>query len=170
MTNLTAEKLQAMTEDWVNKTFNFIQHNLIINSLGDDLLIDYIRPMDHEEDFLIEYDLQAEFEDSELDLYDFCGHHESFDDFVSEREGENYPMWNTLFEFRSEPSEEVIQAAIKSGFGVVEGLEDLNTTLFVAGAGYSFYAQHWIPLFLSMPWNEDLKKEVEANNITYKHM
>jgi len=38
----------------------------------------------------------------------------------------------------------------------------------VAGAGYSFYGQHWIPLFLSLPWNSDLKEKYK--NVDYSMM
>lgn len=71
-----------------------------------------------------------------------------FEDFRHEREDENYPMWNTLFEFRSEPPAEWIEKAKASGFGVIDSFGPFNTTLFVSGAGYSFYGQHWIPLYM----------------------
>jgi hypothetical protein len=61
-------------------------------------------------------------------------------------------MWSTLFEFRDEPSETVIEAAIEAGFGVVDSTDNYNTMLFVKGAGYSFYGAHWIPLYLGLPW------------------
>lgn len=72
-------------------------------------------------------------------------------DYVNAKE--NYPCWNTLFEFRDSyfnENEEKIQKCIEAGFGIIEDCEDFNTTLFVGGAGYSFYAQHWIPLYLSL--------------------
>ncbi|MHA2218080.1 MAG: hypothetical protein ACXACY_19265 [Candidatus Hodarchaeales archaeon] len=96
---------------------------------------------------------------------------ENFSDEVEEKNhnnnGDNYPMWNTCFEFRHEPSERVIQAAIDAGFGVIEGVDEFNTLLFVSGCGYSFYGAHWIPMYLNLPYNEDLKKEVEELEINY---
>lgn len=64
---------------------------------------------------------------------------------------DNYPMWNTCFEFKENVSQEIVQAAINAGFGVIEH-EDFNPILFVSGAGYSFYSSHWIPLYLQLPW------------------
>ena len=86
-------------------------------------------------------------------------HENSFEDYKSEKQGDNYPMWNTCFEFRNEPSEETIEAAKKAGFGVIRGLDDFNTTLFVAGCGYSFYAAHWIPLVIELNLFGSLKEE-----------
>lgn len=74
------------------------------------------------------------------------------DAFLTFAHGDNnYPMWNTLFEFKEQPSKEIVQAAINAGFGVIEH-EDFNTMLFVSGAGYSFYSAHWIPFYLGLPW------------------
>ena len=80
---------------------------------------------------------------------------------------ENYPMWSTCFEFRHEPSEETIKAAIDAGFGIIEGLEDFNTLLFVSGCGYSFYGAHWIPMYLDLPFNSDIKNLFDRKDYNY---
>lgn len=78
----------------------------------------------------------------------------------------NYPMWGTLFEWRKgyDDNEENNQRAQKAGFGILNSNNYFNSCLFVSGAGYSFYGQHWIPLFLSMPYNSDIAKEYKGVN------
>ena len=173
-----ANELQRLAEDWVNKTFNFIQVD-VLNKCCDNMLFEYIRPAELDrKDFLNDYNLNEDYdqylkdnelEDNEKSLTEFCEIEEqnNFESFRDDREQENYPMWNTCFEFRSSwdgNNEETIQKAIEAGFGIIEGMEDFNTLLFVAGAGYSFYGQHWIPLFLSMPYNSDLRKKYKDVN------
>ena len=62
---------------------------------------------------------------------------------------ENYPMWNTCFEFRHSfyNSEENIQICMSVGLGVIEGLDDFNNILFMTSAGHSFNSAYWIPLY-----------------------
>lgn len=84
---------------------------------------------------------------------------ESYEDEIRERQDENYPMWNTLFEFKDEPSEDWINKAEASGYGVIESTEHFNTTLFASGCGYSFYGAHWIPMYLSFFSHEAEKYE-----------
>ena len=140
----------------------------VYEKMCDNMLFEHIRQSEIDyQDFVDNYSLEDELKEYESEpdddtLKNFCEQHESFDGYRSDKEQENYPMWNTLFEFKSEPSEEMIQSAIDSGFGVIEGMADFGVTLFVSGAGYSFYGQHWIPLFLRMPWNSDLKEEFKG--------
>ena len=63
---------------------------------------------------------------------------------------ENYPMWNTCFEFRDSfyNSEEDVQKCLSVGLGVIEGLDDFNNLVFMKSAGHSFYSAYWIPLYL----------------------
>ena len=182
-------ELKSMVSQWVN-TLNFIQLE-VLEKMAEDTLFEYIRPEEPDyEEFVNNYNLHDEllsyvqeswddvsedinlfgeetFEDT---IKSFCEEQHQFESFMDDRNGENYPMWNTCFEFKVEPSEDVIQAAIDAGFGIIEGLEPFNTILFVSGAGYSFYGQHWIPLFLNLPWNEDIKKQVEENKIEYHNL
>jgi c-di-AMP phosphodiesterase-like protein len=62
---------------------------------------------------------------------------------------ENYPMWNSCFEFRDSfyNSEEDIEKCLSVGLGVIEGLDDFNNLLFMTSAGHSFYSAYWIPLY-----------------------
>lgn len=184
-----ASELQRLAEEWVNKTFNFIQVD-VLNKCCDNMLFEYIRPEEPDyEEFISNYSLEDEFYQYLIDndilkdnnikitvdevnnfelfdqyMIDFCEQNFNFDNWKAERENENYPMWNTCFEFRYKPTEEILTACINAGFGIIEGMEDFNTLLFVAGAGYSFYGQHWIPAFLNMPWNDQLKQEYKDIN------
>lgn len=65
-------------------------------------------------------------------------------------EKENYPMWNTCFEFRDSfyNSEEDIKNCMSVGLGVISGLDDFNNIVFMTSAGHSFYSAYWIPLYL----------------------
>jgi hypothetical protein len=71
-------------------------------------------------------------------------------DYISEQE--NYPMWNTCFEFRDSfyNSEEDIEKCLSVGLGVIEGLDDFNNLLFMTSAGHSFYSAYWIPLYFKL--------------------
>ena len=168
---LTGRDLKDQADKWVNSSFNMIQMN-VYEKMCDNMLFEFIRQDDPDfGEFLNNYNLwdeyneylkESDLEDIEDNRDEFCRDHSSFDQFQDEQRDANYPMWNTLFEFKEEPSEEVIQSAIDSGFGVIEGMDDFNTTLFVTGCGYSFYGAHWIPLFLELPWNEELKAQAKG--------
>jgi hypothetical protein len=79
-------------------------------------------------------------EEYENDIYDWI------------HEQENYPMWNTCFEFRDSfyNSEEDIEKCMSVGLGVIDGLEDFNVILFMSSAGHSFYSAYWIPLYFKL--------------------
>tara|TARA_R110000851_G_scaffold44245_2_gene108914 strand:- start:3243 stop:3974 length:732 start_codon:yes stop_codon:yes gene_type:complete len=163
-------ELTSTCENWVNKSFNFINLN-IYNNTSEMGVIENIRQLEQDANFFSDYfdnyDLWDEYnqylkdneEEDTTDTRDTFSKDEStsFDSYLSDQETNNYPMWNTLFEFRSEPSEEIIEICINAGFGIIEGMDDFNTTLFVSGCGYSFYAQHWIPLWLSLPYTDNEK-------------
>ena len=79
---------------------------------------------------------------------------ETYDDDIHEYiyEQENYPMWNTCFEFRDAfyNSEEYIEKCFYVGLGVIQGLDDFNNILFMTSAEHSFYSAYWIPLYLKL--------------------
>jgi hypothetical protein len=77
---------------------------------------------------------------------------------------ENYPMWNTCFEFRDSfyNSDEDVQKCMSVGLGVIEGLDDFNNLLFMTSAGHSFYSAYWIPLYFKFFPNE-AEKYAEVN-------
>jgi hypothetical protein len=176
VTEQDLKELQREVEQWVN-TFNYIQLP-VLEKYTDNMLFEYIRDIEPDYDeFIMNYNLEDDYnewlkeidqEDTEETKQEFCEAEEDFENFLDEQRSENYPMWMTCFEFKHEPGEDVIQAAINSGFGIIEGLDDFNTILFVAGAGYSFYGAHWIPLYLRLPWNEDKAKYFDGCN--FKHL
>jgi hypothetical protein len=173
-----AHDLKAEVSAWVD-TFNYVQLE-VLEKMADNMLFEYIRmPEPDYEEFLNNYNLWDEYkewlEDNEYEDFDenrkeFCEDHSSFDRFLDEQNDRNYPMWNTCFEFKQQEYEDVISAAIACGFGVIEGLDPFNTMLFVSGCGYSFYGAHWIPLFLELPWNSNIKKRVAELNIKYDNL
>jgi hypothetical protein len=76
-------------------------------------------------------------------------HENDISDYIYEQE--NYPMWNTLFEFRDSynNSDEMTKKCIDLGLGIIEGLEPFNNMIFMTSCGHSFYGSYWIPLFLN---------------------
>lgn len=142
-----ADRLKSIVNNWIERTFNYIQLEIYEKILGENF-IEYIRSIDEpeREDYENEEDYNKAFSEWE------------------DQTGENYPMWNTLFEFRSSVSEDLIEACIKANIGIIDKNDFFETTLFFRGCGYSFYGEHWIPLFLSLSWNEDYKKEFEGVN------
>jgi beta-galactosidase GanA len=86
-----------------------------------------------------------EFKDWCIDTYS-----EDINEFIYEQD--NYPMWNTCFEFRDSfyNSEEDVQKCISVGLGVIEGLDDFNNLVFMTSCGHSFYSAYWIPLYFKL--------------------
>lgn len=76
-------------------------------------------------------------------------------------EQENYPMWNTLFEWRDSyfNSENTSEIVISKGCGVIEGLDGFNDMIFMKSAGHSFYSAYWIPIYLELYPDEAEKYE-----------
>jgi hypothetical protein len=100
------------------------------------------------------YDAFIEIEsvDGWNEFREFCldEYADDINEFIYEQE--NYPMWNTCFEFRDSyyNQEENIEKCISVGLGVIEGLDDFNTILFMTSAGHSFYSAYWIPLYFKL--------------------
>lgn len=61
-------------------------------------------------------------------------------------------MWGTIFEakgsFLSEKLLDHIDELAEIGIYVMDGLGELNACLFIAGAGYDFYEEHWVPMYI----------------------
>ena len=168
----TANDLKSLASAYV-KEFNFLQMD-VVNLVAENeniFIMECIR-----QDIPRFRDIAEFSEKSEVQLkrkYKTIENliSEEPEEYISWRESNqdrNYPMWNTLFEFKEEPSEEVKQAAINAGIGLIEGLGNFNTMLFFSGCGYSFYGAHWIPMYLNLPWNTELKKR--CKNIKYDIM
>lgn len=82
---------------------------------------------------------------------------DDIDEYIYEQE--NYPMWNTCFEFRDSfrNTDEDVQTILSVGLGVISGLDDFNNILFMKSAGHSFYSAYWIPLYLEFYPDEKIK-------------
>lgn len=91
-------------------------------------------------------------EEYEDDIYDWIN------------DQENYPIWNTCFEFRDSfyNQEEDVQKCMSVGLGVIEGLDDFNNLVFMASAGHSFYSAYWIPLYFKF-YPSEAEKYAEVN-------
>lgn len=86
-----------------------------------------------------------EFQEWCCDVYE-----DDIDSWIYEQD--NYPTWNTCFEFRdsSYNSEEDVQKCLSVGLGVIGELDDFNNLVFMTSAGHSFYSAYWIPLYLKL--------------------
>lgn len=180
-----AQELKRLASDWVERTFNHVPL-ATLEKLTDKQLYEYITPEalsefradwwdgledDNKADILEEFNPGRYTQmplNNPLKVEAFCewldeNKEQEMREWRDESGHEEYPMWGTCFEFKYSTSEEIKSAAQAAGFGLIEGgerdLEDYNTILWVGGCGYSFYGQHWIPLFLSLPWNEKLREE-----------
>lgn len=174
---MTAQELYNEADKYVNRNFNYIQLS-VLEKMSDNCLfekIDQVKESEQVEDFLNNYSLNDEFKawlvdnseegTDELELMGVFAndeHQNDFDRHKEEQEQNNYPMWNTCFEFRQEPSEDEVNAAIKAGFGVIRDVDGFNTLLFVAGCGYSFYGAHWIPMIIELNLYGDTKERAEG--------
>lgn len=173
-TQPTIYDLKQRVSQWVDREFNFIQLDNFQTVLkaNDFELYDIIRQKDWLFEFWLEnmhgqmltefvqhFDSFAEtdvnntfecFQNFQDDFWEFIeqNYPHEYESFQNDRQHQNYPMWGTIFEFRHEPPEELIEACVNAGFGVIESCEHYNTSLFVSGAGYSFYGAHWIPAYL----------------------
>ena len=163
-----ADELRSHASDWVSQTFNYISLDNA-EKVFDNQMFEYIeskRSEDTANDFLHEYGYLNEFKDSSFKQMLLFIDDNYEDEYLEYIERDNYPMWNTLFEFRDEPSEKVLELAKNAGFGVVRGCEYYGAMLFVHGAGYSFMGAHWIPLYLSLPWVDSKKYD----GVDYSHL
>jgi len=186
-----ARELHNRVQDWVSRTFNYVQLEVYVK-MAEDCLFDYIESPDIESvvwEWLCDTDYEdiiEEFFGDDLDTKEFNQFKEAsgtvedsfrttwgeeklqeVKDWIMEEkeselddyrcEQENYPMWNTLFEFRdsSYGSQVDIDAIMGLGMGVINGLEPFNTTIFMMSCGHSFYSSYWIPLWLKLHNKED---------------
>ena len=154
-----AYELRELVSPWV-QTFNYIQIDvlkLVAEHVEGSDISEYIRQPEYTFDDVAEYSkLTAAQLKRKYKIVDHCPEYEQMRE---EKEQNNYPMWNTCFEFKEHENVNTLKLAEAAGFGVIEGLGDFNPILFVAGAGYSFMASHWIPFYLSLPWNKETAKK-----------
>lgn len=165
---LLANEVQRLASNWV-QTFNYIQIDVLelVAQKEGGSVSEYIRHDEITWSDIADHEGKAgdkKWIKAQQKEYPDIKDHPSYYEVEDQQLQDNYPMWNTCFEFKTNESETVLQAAIDAGIGVIEGLGDFNQILFFRGCGYSFYGQHWIPLFLNLPWNENLKEKYKNVN------
>lgn len=172
-------ELKDLASQWFNRTFNQIDV-AVFKKLTDDCLFEHIRPIKldsddienfinySKEDSIIE-DMKQELKEAGLEE----GTKEATEYIIEEFEAElsiyleennsreNYPMWNTCFELKSNLDDDILDLGQEVGLGVIEALDyfNLNGALFAMSCGHSFYSAYWIPLYLkAMKGSESIKK------------
>jgi len=190
-----ARDLQKVVDNWVNKTFNFINvsvyERIAQNPIEGEYssgLFEYIRQEPIEElvdDYLVDVnketrenlkqeakeDIFTDPEDNILSEDEFRQYlvecrEEEIRDYYSDRE--NYPMWSTLFEIKDKfnDREWFVAAAQKVGLGVIDPFDEFNTTFFMTSCGHSFYSAYWIPLYLEFfPEEREKYKSIDFSMI-----
>jgi hypothetical protein len=203
------QQLKTAVSNWEEKTFNFIQVN-VLNKYCDNALYEYtLYPTleDTFDDWLYNCDVEIKIrdwidEDTDVSIdsklidnwvssvLNGKSYRNAFDDIFGKEnwkelkkwgvekygddisdyiyEQENYPMFNTCYEFRDTyyNSEEITEKCLSVGLGVIAGLEDFNNILFMKSAGHSFYSAYLIPLYLSFyPEEQEKYKSVNYNDL-----
>lgn len=92
-----------------------------------------------EDDRNVFLNLSTEEQIKDEEFIDWISDNDKFKGYIESRKDDHYPMWNTCFEFREQPTEELLQPFIDKGLVIIEETKHLNTTIGVAGAGFDFY-------------------------------
>ena len=155
----TARELRDRVERWFRETFSPIPLSIVEQAYRADTRGHLSEIMEVDIDavywaFFEEHGEESEREEFNEDPKHWCEMHPDggFDDFHIEIIDQMYPMWGTLFQCDN-PT--VIEACKKQGLTIIRGFDNLDDMVGVAGAGYSFYGAHWIPVWLSLPWNDE---------------
>ena len=153
-----AKELQSIVEKWVDQTFNMINVSVYEKCL-DNMLFEHIEPVSDEDindKVGLLQEKMDELEDSEEITDEIQSEIDEIYGEISELENErdnlqedNYPMWNTLFEQKSEWAK-LTQFAQNIGMGLINSNDYFNETLFTTSCGHSFYSAYWIPLYLCL--------------------
>lgn len=87
---------------------------------------------------------------------------DDINEFIEEQE--NYPMWNTLFEWRDSyyNGSDTTDVILANGCGVIEDLDGFNNIIFMKSAGHSFYSAYWIPIYLEL-YPDEQEKYIDIN-------
>jgi len=136
-------------------------YDWLCDSDSSEKIVDWLNDIGEENDLLSYHQYEGSIQESFIFVFgknkwqefkDWCceQYQDDIQDYIYEQE--NYPMWNTCFEFRSSfyNSEEDVEKCLSVGLGVIEGLDDFNNIVFMKSAGHSFYSAYWIPLYLKL--------------------
>lgn len=162
------EKIASTVNEYFNHDFNFLKYD-VVNKIFDDSVYDNIVNPSFK---IIMEECMEDSTEADDWLKEYCRitsrnikgvtiKHEGFCEWVKDfkysdvmelwQETEHYPMWNTLYEAKDKYLGDKLLNSVdelyKIQIGVMQGGEDLNTLLFIPGAGYDFYQAHWVPLY-----------------------
>jgi hypothetical protein len=183
---ITAQELYNKVNLWVDRSFNFIQvevlekmsenglHEYIDRKSVEDSVENWLDDYTNSHNEVVEFFQDNAIEVTDTQLEEFSNNpantkqsfisvwgEDLWDEFhewcVENRdspiedmicENEDYPMWNTCFEFRDSYINDEQTDAIRSvGLGIIDGLEPFNRIVFMTSAGHSFFSAYWIPLY-----------------------
>jgi len=155
----TARELRARVERWVHETFDLVPLSIVelaYRDLEGGHLFE-IMEVDHDliyEAFFQQCGEEGEREAFEDDPEDWCENCEraTFDEFRDSYINNSYPLWGFLFQCSNWT---VIEACKKHGLTIIPGFDNLDDMVGIAGGGECFYRKHWIPIWLSLPWNDE---------------
>ena len=166
--------IKQATEQWVNG-FNAIPQDLLMKAYGDDLGELYeVTPLKASDNVYI-YPLNCAGEVVSVNYEDQTAivavdyNHDntqeySFDDICSEPES-YLPMWSTMWTFgdqcdRNWLENGGLQLMAECGFRIYE-CDELGYVFGIDGCGYSFYNEHWIPLYEArgLKWHDESEEE-----------
>ncbi len=167
---LSLEVVEKMSD---NNLHDFIvqpDKNLYLFEYLDDcdetiLILDYCQQndIDDEDERIFKYiRCEGTIKESFIECIDedwdgFCDfvleeYESDIEDFISEQNDENYPIYGTCFEWRDSyrNEQETTDKVLSLGCGVIDGLEPFNNMMFMTSGGHSFLSAYWIPLYLSL--------------------
>lgn len=128
----------------------FPSEEAALEYLGELLLKEWKEEFDQEAEGYVENLTDDLIEQIEDDYYNDVVEHFEYREF--------YPMWSTLFEAKSEYASRKIMEYVDDlydlNIGVIEPFGNYEAMLFIPGAGYDFYASHWIPMMDLFKWVE----------------
>jgi len=168
---LTFYTAQAQAEYYFNSEFQGTDLSLVEKSWDDNIHEMIVMPSESviiQEFFdngVGEWDNMTEefFEESKSELteqekeefFKWVEDTRAYDDYrYGDFQSNHYPMWSTVWkcdEFYINSDYMHTDNLYALGIGVCQD-KDENYYLFIAGAGYSFYDAHWIPLFEKIGW------------------
>lgn len=145
--------------EWFDRRFNQISLDLLNKYLPEQ--IDFYVRQPHKvwiKEYLDNYDGEDEIDYKEVQSS------KDYQNWIEENDKmtELEIIWSTVFEDRNGFGEEFYEKAEELGLVVIENADDdLGTMLGISGAGFDFYDAYWIPLYLSLYFNEKDRERYE---------
>lgn len=194
MKNYSSE-VRAEAHKLFDRSFNCLSFELLKKAIGEEAIFNYIQKPSEDkifeeyvesqgEDCLRDDFSQARKDDKDVaeqfpiygkdDFWEWLK--DNFEDVINEwwLQQEHYPMWGTIFEakggFLSDKIIKDVDILYDLGIGVISPTDHTSSCLFIAGAGYSFFSTHWIPMFVKWGWLnvEEIEKEAKLQRLKEK--